>query len=288
MDAYLTDSVVKDTENLRQSQRICFDWYFYHGEKKQTPGESSTEGYERVQVPHDWSLSYPFDQAAASCGSGGYVETGIGWYRKLFEVDKKGDGDEKIFLRFEGVYMQARVWLNGRELGSHVYGYTPFEWEITDFLKAQEVNVLDVRVDNSAQPNSRWYSGSGITRDVWLYRVKRDHILPYGLWVRAPRVSREQAQVRVETSFLVSEKSLLDGESFEIETRIYTPENVLLRSQKDKAEQGAAQAGQDGFPAHRCTLAQDFVLESPLLWDIDNPYLYEVVTRLYRGGQAGG
>ena len=162
MDIYLGNHDAKDIPcgcgggQLRESERICFDWYFYHGEKEQIPGETGTEGYDRVQVPHDWSLSYPFDQGAASCGSGGYVETGIGWYRKLFKVDKKEDGDEKIFLRFEGVYMQARVWLNGRELGSHVYGYTPFEWEITDFLKAQEVNVLDVRVDNSAQPNSRW------------------------------------------------------------------------------------------------------------------------------------
>ena len=213
------------------------------------------------------------------------METGIGWYRKLFKVDKKEDGDEKIFLRFEGVYMQARVWLNGRELGSHVYGYTPFEWEITDFLKAQEVNVLDVRVDNSAQPNSRWYSGSGITRDVWLYRVKRDYILPYGLWVRVPRVSEKQALVRVETGFLVSEKSLPDRESFEIETILYTPEGELLMSQKDKAEQRETQAGQDASPAHKYTLAQDFVLDSPLLWDIDTPYLYEVVARLYRGGQ---
>lgn len=291
MDIYLGNHDAKDIPcgcgggQLRESERICFDWYFYHGEKEQTPGETGTEGYDRVQVPHDWSLSYPFDQGAASCGSGGYVETGIGWYRKLFRVDKKEDGDEKIFLRFEGVYMQARVWLNGRELGSHVYGYTPFEWEITDFLKAQEVNVLDVRVDNSAQPNSRWYSGSGITRDVWLYRVKRDHILPYGLWVRTPEVSGEQALVRVEAGFLASEKSLLDGESFEIETILYTPEGDLLVSQKDRAEQREAQAGQDASPVHKFTLAQDFVLDSPLLWDIDNPHLYEVVARLCRGGQ---
>ena len=114
MDIYLGNHDAKDIPcgcgggQLRESERICFDWYFYHGEKEQIPGETGTEGYDRVQVPHDWSLSYPFDQGAASCGSGGYVETGIGWYRKLFKVDKKEDGDEKIFLRFDGVYMQAR------------------------------------------------------------------------------------------------------------------------------------------------------------------------------------
>lgn len=270
MNTYLTDSAVRST------QCFDFDWYFYHGETEQTPGEKNTEGYEQVQLPHDWSLYYPFDEKAASCGSGGYVETGIGWYRKLFVVKDRAE-DERIFIRFDGAYMQTKVWLNGKELGLHVYGYTPFEWEVTELLKYGEVNVLDVRVDNSAQPNSRWYSGSGITRDVWIYRVKRDYILPYGIWIRTPRVSEEQAEVLVETRFAVSAKSREESAEFWVGTELLSPEGKSAGILKTHAEK------ETGEGQKEITIAQEFTLENPQLWDIRTPLLYEAVSRLYKG-----
>lgn len=274
MNTYLTDSAVRST------QCFDFDWYFYHGEKEQAPGEKHTQGFEKVQLPHDWSLYYPFDENAASCGSGGYVETGIGWYRKLFKVGERRE-DERIFIRFDGAYMQVRVWLNGEELGGHVYGYTPFEWEVTELLKAGETNVLDVRVDNTAQPNSRWYSGSGITRDVWIYRVKRDYILPYGVWLRAPHVSEERAKVLVETRFGVSAESRKGNAEFWVETELFSPEGKSVGLLKTRAagESGENPAEGEGKEA----IVQEFTLEHPQLWDTQRPLLYEAVSRLYRG-----
>jgi len=278
MDTNLTDSAVRST------QCFDFDWFFYHGEKEQIPGEKNTEGYEKVQLPHDWSLYYPFDEKAASCGSGGYVETGVGWYRRLFEVSKGQERQERVFLRFDGVYMQARVWLNGRELGRHVYGYTPFEWEVTELLKEGEVNVLDVRVDNSAQPNSRWYSGSGITRDVWIYRVNRDHILPQGVWLRAPSVSEERAEIFVETRFALSAESRREGAEFWVETELFSPEGKsvgILKTGKAEGKAGIA-AEESGEGEKEIAVTQEFILENPRLWGVRTPLLYEAVTRLYR------
>lgn len=200
-------------EGLRYVERFDFDWYFYHGEEEPIPGESHVEAFEKVQLPHDWSLYYPFDEYAPTCGSGGYVETGVGWYRKRFLLAKPPAADERIFLRFDGVYMLADVWVNGRKAGRHIYGYTPFEWDITRLLHGEEKeNVIDVRVDNSAQPGSRWYSGSGITRDVWLYRVKDAHIQPYGVWIRQPDVDEKRAKLRIETKCALPYNTALPGE----------------------------------------------------------------------------
>ena len=162
-------------------EKILFnnDWYFYHGEKEIAMGNKDMTGFAGVTLPHDWSLDYPFSKDAKTLGSGGFVETGIGYYKKLFNHDK--NTSEKVILRFEGAYMLSTVYLNGEELGTHVYGYTPFEFDITDKLLDGE-NLLTVKVDNSRQPNSRWYTGSGITRNVYLMRMPKTHIKSYGIY----------------------------------------------------------------------------------------------------------
>ncbi|MDE5932207.1 MAG: beta galactosidase jelly roll domain-containing protein, partial [Lachnospiraceae bacterium] len=284
MKAYLSGKEPRCTECFN------FDWYFYHskdfghsknsdngenpdhGEKAFIPGAYEVEDFQKVQLPHDWSLFYPFDEHAPSCGSGGYVETGIGWYRKLFRISEDVKEGEKIFLRFDGVYMLADVWINGKELGQHVYGYTPFEWEITHLLNERgQDNVVDVRVDNSVQPGSRWYSGSGITRDVWLYRVQNAHILPYGIWVRQSGVSKECAKLSVETSaFLQPDISGAadKAEAFFVETTILSPQGQVCMLDKIRMAQTIA--------------CQEFVIDAPMLWAPEHPSLYEVVTKLYR------
>lgn len=282
----------------RCTECFDFDWYFYHGEKEPVPGEHQVEAFQKIQLPHDWSLFYPFDKNAPSCGSGGYVETGTGWYRKRFRIGETIAPDERVFLRFDGVYMLADVWVNGRKAGKHIYGYTPFEWDITKLLCGKdEENVIDVRVDNSAQPGSRWYSGSGITRDVWLYRVKDAHILPYGVWLRQPDVKAERAKLQIETRCAVdgiSDRQL--SEEFWIETEIYAPQGTLCARDKAKAPGGKAQSEtveaeerkrteQEDIERGAFTIAlyQDFIIESPMLWTPETPFLYEVVTKLYRG-----
>lgn len=307
MKAYLSGREPRCTECFD------FDWYFCHEEKEFVPGAYDVDEWQKVQLPHDWSLFYPFNEHAPSCGSGGYVETGIGWYRKRFKISEDVKEGEKIFLRFDGVYMLADVWVNGRQLGRHVYGYTPFEWEITHFLNRKEQdNVVDVRVDNSVQPGSRWYSGSGITRDVWLYRVQNAHILPYGVWVRQPDVSKERAKLSVETSVSLpvgTDASLPSGmakaadgaveKTFFVETAILSPQGDVCRKDRVEAagdnmrpgpaqnsvQSGTTQAAPQGGTGTSVETAvcQEFVIDAPMLWAPEHPFLYEVVTKLYEG-----
>jgi len=279
MKAYLSG------EGPRCTECFDFDWYFYHGEKELVPGEYDVTDCQKVQLPHDWSLFYPFDEHAPSCGSGGYVETGIGWYRKKFCISGEVTAEDGIFLRFDGVYMQARVWVNGKELGRHIYGYTPFEWDITAFLHGQGAdNVVDVRVDNSAQPGSRWYSGSGITRNVWLYRVQKAHILPYGVWIRQPDVTNERAKMQIETRITVPSDAveMADKGAFCVETAILSPQGEICMADREEAALNSTRHG-TGTSAEAAA-CQEFVIDTPLLWAPEHPFLYEVVTKLYRGG----
>ena len=251
--------------DIRQEEKFNLDWFFYHGESApEQPGSLNLNGYRGVKLPHDWSLDYPFRETAESCGSGGYVETGIGWYKKLFAVKEEALQNRRVFISFEGAYMRACVWLNGEYLGEHIYGYTPFEWDVTELLEggADAVNVLDVRIDNSAQPNSRWYSGSGITRNVWIRSVGETHVKTNGIYVRQEKVTKTEAILSIETDITA-------GSPVKIEHTILCP---------------------DGSAASVCVCEEvkghgdaKAIVSGPKLWSPDEPALYCVITRLYDG-----
>ncbi|ODM05968.1 glycoside hydrolase family 2 TIM barrel-domain containing protein [Eisenbergiella tayi] len=275
-------------KDVRQKETFNLNWFFYLGEEEKTPGDKDTAGYRPVKLPHDWSLEYPFDEAARSCGSGGYVRTGTGWYKKIFRVNPDAVKDGRAVLHFEGAYMLAQVWLNGQSLGRHVYGYTPFEWDITDLLKTDgSENVVDVKVDNSAQPNSRWYSGSGITRNVWICGMKDIHVAPYGVWIRQPEVSEEQAQIHMETRVGVNHRNRAsyegtapeENDEITVETGIYAPDGSLCMQERTAQSQQIAAGVREEL-----LFCQDFLLESPVLWDTENPALYKAVTKIYKDG----
>lgn len=296
-------------KNVRQREEFNLNWFFYHGEEERLPGERDTAEYRPVKLPHDWSLEYPYNEQAISCGSGGYVETGIGWYRKVFQVNPEAVTGGRVVLHFDGAYMLTQVWINGHYLGRHVYGYTPFEWDITDLLRCDgKDNVVDVKVDNSAQPSSRWYSGSGITRDVWICGVKEIHIAPYGVWIRQPQVTGNIAHISVETRVCVprisgnhhdagivvninEEKNTVPGTVL-VETSIYGPDGKLcIQEQTGDAMIGNEDPGQkagdetgNGSKVEERIFCQDFSLLSPVLWNVENPALYQVVTKVYADG----
>ncbi|QHQ60713.1 DUF4982 domain-containing protein [Anaerocolumna sedimenticola] len=281
-------------KKVRQRENFNLNWFFYHGEEDRRPGESDTAAYKPVKLPHDWSLEYPFDEHAASCGSGGYAETGIGWYRKCFQVNPDVLIGGRVVLQFDGAYMLTQVWINGHYLGRHVYGYTPFEWDITELLyRDGGENVVDVRVDNSAQPSSRWYSGSGITRDVWICGVRDLHVAPYGVWVHNLEVTKEKVRLAVETlvceqSTPVRDNSAGTVKSITVGTSIYGPGGKLCIQEQIKEEiNGIQEAGRRS--GENCsglvhTFHQELELSSPTLWNVDNPALYEVITRVYADG----
>ena len=128
---------------------------------------------------------------------GGALPGGIGWYRKTFTVPASSK-DKKVYIDFDGVYQKSTVWINGHELGFRPNGYISFEYDLTPYLKFGGKNIIAVKVDNSVQPNSRWYSGSGIYRNVWLVTTNKIAIDHWGTYVTTPEVSDQAATVHLK------------------------------------------------------------------------------------------
>ena len=167
--------------------RIDDNWRFQLGDEAQWSSLSFDDRQWRtLDLPHDWSIEGRFDSLAPAAGDGAYLPTGVAWYRKTLDFIKLAHTSEQVKLYFEGVYMNSTVYLNGEEVGGHPYGYSSFWVDITGKFKPGR-NVLAVRVDNSAQKNCRWYSGSGIYRHVWLYRMGEGDD-PWQLFVRTEQI----------------------------------------------------------------------------------------------------
>lgn len=184
----------------REHRSFDFGWRFHLGD---SPGaEQSTyrdADWRAIDVPHDWSIEGPYDEHAPTGGAGGYLPTGIGWYRKTFQLPESARS-QLVRLQFDGIYQHSTVWINGHELGHRPYGYATFAYDLTPYLKFGDTpNILAVRADNSAQPNSRWYSGSGIYRHTWLTITDPLAIAPQGVFVTTPEISPARATVRVLT-----------------------------------------------------------------------------------------
>ena len=245
-----------------QTQRQLFDdgWQFTHDGKT-----------INVDLPHDWAIAYASDPATGASGTdGGWYPGGKGEYRKMFATPK----GEVVKLHFEGVYQKAEVFVNGQKAGQHAYGYTPFTVDVTPYLKVKglkgkkvsvdELNEVLVKVDNSEQPNCRWYTGSGIYRHVWLETMPALHIADNGVFVTTSEVSSDRAVVQVETK-------------------------VENESDRDRNALVAIGAGQMmvSVPAHQSkTVATSFVVKNPHLWSPDDPYRYELKAELKEGGEV--
>src|SRR4051794_25949815 len=166
-------------------------------------------GWRTVHLPHDWSVedlpnqsadtvAGPFAKSSIGKTATGYTVGGTAWYRKHFTLNNTNGKDVSIL--FDGVYMNSDVWLNGHHLGNHPYGYTPFYYNITPYLKpAGEQNTIAVQVRNEGR-NSRWYSGSGIYRHVWLITTNPAHIQQWGVYISTPEVSATAATVNIQTN----------------------------------------------------------------------------------------
>jgi beta-galactosidase len=153
-----------------------------------------------LNLPHDWSVEGTFDVRNPAGGNGAYLPGGIGWYRKSFTVPDSMKA-KRYVIQFDGVYMNASVYLNGHFLGQYPYGYSTFQYDLTPYLQFGKSNIIAVRVDNSLQPSSRWYTGSGIYRNVWLITTNQVHFDNYaGVFVSYPAVSKSNAVVNVQYS----------------------------------------------------------------------------------------
>jgi len=229
-------------------------------------------GWRNLDLPHDWSIEGEFSEANPASPGGGALPGGVGWYRKTFRVNTADKG-RMTYISFDGVYRNSEVWINGNYLGKRPYGYSSFRYDLTQWLKyGEEENVIAVRADNSAQPNSRWYSGSGIYRNVWLTTTEKIAVDQWGTFVTTPEVSSESALIRVTTQIKNSTGSKAE---VRLETTVYDSDNKrVVRTETDQVE----------VPVSGTAVTQELTVRSPRLWSVDNPQLYRVVTTI-RSGQ---
>ena len=168
---------VNNYEGTTRSESFNDNWKFYLGDAEgaEDPGFNDSD-WKQVNLPHDYSIEQEYAQSGEA--ESGYLLGGTGWYRKNFTLDESAAG-KRIRIDFGGVYMDSTVWVNGYQVGGHPYGYTPFSFDITDYVKTGENNVITVKV-NHQTPSSRWYSGSGIYRNVDLTITEPVHVDLYG------------------------------------------------------------------------------------------------------------
>ncbi|MBR3081050.1 MAG: DUF4982 domain-containing protein [Prevotella sp.] len=213
-----------------------------------------------VDLPHDWDIfEAPNSGKGATGTGGGWFEAGKGEYQKKFRVESIVLRDKLVKLHFEGVYQKAEVYVNGQKAGQHHYGYTPFTVDVTKFLyQDKRENEVVVKVDNSEQPNCRWYSGSGIYRHVWLETMPALHIAENGVFVTTPEVSANKAKVQVEVT--VQNESNNDQQSI-----------VEVEGQQQEVKLNAGESK---------TVTFTYTIDNPKLWSPETPNLYEVHAKL--------
>jgi beta-galactosidase len=240
-----------------------YGWKFYKGDIQR--GQDTVyddAGWRIVDLPHDWSIEGPFSNEFASCTA--YLPGGIGWYRKNFVIPYKEKGKE-IFLSFAGIYNNSEVWINGHFLGERPNGYISFQYDITPFISYEKQNLVAVRVDHSQYADSRWYTGSGIYRDVKIVFSSPVHIANWGVFAKTENVNEKRAVLSVETKV----RNELSISSF------VTVYNFLLSGTDTVAR---AQGKLKVMPDSESLLKQEMKIDNPHLWDIDDPFLYSLVT----------
>ncbi|MGQ1784749.1 glycoside hydrolase family 2 TIM barrel-domain containing protein [Saccharicrinis sp. GN24d3] len=247
-------------------------WQFYVTQDSTAHNiDLSALEWKTVQLPHDWSVEFPFDSVKGE-GCTGYLPGGIGWYKKEFNMDVSDD--EKVYVWFDGVYNNSEYWLNGQKLGEHPYGYSPFYFDLSNHLNTNgRSNELVVKVDRSRYADSRWYSGSGIYRNVKLVKVNKLHIPIWGTFVKTPSVSEDQAVVEIEISVNNTKE---EHETCDVVTEIIDPEGTVVGRMVN--EGCFSKSGSS-------TITHKLSLKKPRLWDIKKPQLYIAKTSIIRKGE---
>ena len=249
------------------------DWKFYHADSTDTKDEYKNSHFNdapwrSLNLPHDWSIEGAFDQKNPATPEGGALPGGIGWYRKTFSVPVTAKG-KSIFIDFDGVYRNSEVWINDHYLGKRPNGYISFRYELTRWLKyGAEKNVISVKVDNAQQPNSRWYSGSGISRHVWLVTTSPVAVAHWGTYVTTPKVTSPMAAVEVKTTVL---------------NQTHKPVTVMLYT-VIIASNGIIAAHVTSAPVvikdSSAEIVQSLSIANPSLWSVDHPSRYKAVVQV--------
>lgn len=277
-------SAERVTDNRRQD--FTADWTFHLGDDSAASRPDYDDTAWRIlHLPHDWAIEGEFSKDNPSGTGGGALPGGIGWYRKTFTVDKADEG-KRLYIDFDGVYMNSEVFINGHSLGVRPYGYVSFSYDLTPHIKWGGKNVVAVRVDNAEQPNSRWYSGCGIYRNVWLTKLNPVHIAQWGTFITAQDVSKNSARLNIRTKIQYDAAAQLqdsvkqaDGTYVFFDSEIVPLADVVLQSRLMDAEGnvvGEVASELQVTPACPNEVEQEIVVKNPNLWSVNTPYIYKV------------
>ena len=254
---------------FRKVENFCRDWKFNLGDVNNANETAFNDtSWRSLNLPHDWSIEGEFSEKNPSTPGGGALPGGIGWYRKTFTLAET-EKDKLIYIDFDGVYRNSEVWINGHYLGKRPYGYSSFRYELTTFLNfGDKKNVIAVKVDNSQQPNSRWYSGSGIYRNVWLVITNKIAVDHWGTFITTPEISDKQANINFATKIL--------NQSGKEQLAIL---NVLVCDFKGNVV--ASKASKVDLKSDTVTeVIQNIPINNPILWSVEKPYLYRAISKI--------
>jgi beta-galactosidase len=265
------------------------DWKFLKGASVNAQSENFDDSsWRSLDLPHDWSIEGLTDINNPTGNDGGYFPAGEGWYRKKFDVPSSLDG-KKLSVYFEGVYMNSEVFINGKSIGFHPYGYTSFRYDITPYIKYGSQNTIAVKVNNSKQKNCRWYSGSGIYRHVWMEVTNPVHVDHWGVAVNTAELK--------ETKAIIEVKTIINNETGKVEKlNLLTEIKPVKNDQTEKRNRTgigysmfANAVNSDNqlviIDANsKKEITQNIEVNFPMTWSPENPDLYEAVIHIIKDG----
>ena len=265
----LTTTCFAQGKKARIIEDFNKNWNFKLGDHPDAiQANFSTADWRTLQLPHDWSIEGAFDKDSKTKQAQGFLPAGKGWYRKTFTVPASFKS-KTIWIEFDGVFKNSEVFINGHSLGIRPNGYISFSYDLSEFLNFGQPNIIAVKVDNDAQPNSRWYTGSGIYRNVRLVIAEKLHVDEWGTFVTTPEISKEKASVHLEVKIKNASEN---QKEFKLVSSILDKKNDEV-AKVESIEKIASNSSS--------TTIQNFTLKKPILWDTENPYLYKIVTKIY-------
>jgi len=269
----LTQQCFSQTRNARTISNFGKDWKFKLGDNSGAEGVSFDDSsWRKLNLPHDWSIEGEFSDKNPATPGGGALPGGIGWYRKTFTLSAE-ELKRSVFIDFDGVYQNSEIWINGHSVGKRYYGYSSFRYDLTPYLVAGEKgDVIAVKVDNSAQPNSRWYSGSGIFRNVWLVTTGKTYIDHWGTAVTTPEITPAKATVKIVTRI---KNNLSSDQKLILKTVIIDPHGKAISSGNLEF---------NGLRDSVFTADTSFNIENPELWNLETPKMYSAVSHVFVDG----
>ena len=246
------------------------DWKFFLGDTPEAKSNDFNDsGWRKLDLPHDWSIEGETHPKNATGGGGGFFPSGMGWYRKTFQAPDSWKA-KKTAIYFEGIYMNSEVFINGKSLGVYPYGYTSFSYDLTPYLNFGKENVIAVRVDNSQQMNSRWYSGSGIYRHVWMMATDPVHVAHWGVDISTPAVSSKKATVLVKTKV---KNETASAQRVIVQTLLWNKNSKNTGNGQIKVE----------LPANsEKEISQIIQVSDPMLWTPETPNLYQAQVQVVK------